>query len=330
MTAPTVNLPRGGQRAAENKAQEKSARGSVSSRDWEYLTLEAPEPGKVEGGTIVIRFITDEPDWIEVKQHGFVNTKPAPADIPEGKNWPKKMGAVCRKSRGFEDAYPQGCYICENYPNQKGTGPHYAGLKLWALAVEREEIEGTAAMADEGLIEKWEVGDIVGYRDVEVEKPVFKDGKETGETRKTKRFLVLNFGLDNFFNQFLGYKTAYKTVVSRDFKITRQGSGTDTNYIAAPLDEIINDGVKYDLRNPEIAKLYENDIDLQAIVLDQASDRHYHRWFDTSVETNWSTKKPAEDSTESAPAAKVEKAEEPSTEALDAVRERLLSSKNKK
>lgn len=301
MTTPTVAIPRGGRAAEERLAAEKAARKNRAfSSDWEYLSLAAPSDGELYGESVVVRWVTDEGDWRETRQHSFVNTKDAPADLPEGKKWPAKMGGVCRQSPGFDQVYDE-CYICEapQYRKEDAKGrlrKPYAGLRMWAVGVVREPVIGTKEMADRGEIQAYEVGSPVGYVDATYDKEIYENGEATGKTEKRKKFVVANFGLDNFFNALLGFFNVYGTVLDRDYKITRKGAGTETEYEIAPLDKekITLNGreVPFDLRNPEIAKDYEIPFNLDEIIGNLASDEYYEWFFDTRVESSWAKRFP--------------------------------------
>lgn len=290
MSAPVV-IPRGGSAAVQRQADEKAARKSRSFADWEYLSLEAPADGEIYGESVVIRWVTDEADLRETRQHSFANTKPAPADKPKDKKWPVKMGSVCRQSPGFDAIYDD-CYICESPEHMKEDKngklrPAYAGLRLWGVAVIREPIIGTQEMADKGEIQPYEVGSPVGYQDATFEKDEYVDGEATGKKITVKKFVVANFGLDNFFNAVLGFYNAYGTLLDRDYKITRKGKGTETSYEFAPQDKILVDGKVFDLRNPLFAEDYAIPFNLDEIIANLASDEYYDWFFNKNVESSW-------------------------------------------
>jgi hypothetical protein len=347
MTVAAPVIPRGGSRAAEQAAADKEARSKRSFNDWEYLTLKEAPQGEVYGESVVLRLITDEGDWREVKQHSFINTKSAPHDKPAERKWPVKMGAVCRKSRGFDVLYNDECFICDHMTVEKNgkTRKPYASTRLWAVAVVRDPVIGTQAHVDAGLIEPYQVGKPAFYKDATIEKDEFKDGQPTGKTLKLKKFVVLNFAMENFFDKLLGFNNVYETVVDRDYRVTRKWSGTDTDYEIAPLDpqKVLEGplaGKKFDLRNPEIAAEYDYTFDLDKIIADQASDEHYEWFFDDRVTSSWEKRFPAKDKkdgesagpSESSSASKSENdaAQQENAEAtLAAMRERMRSNNKK-
>jgi hypothetical protein len=324
MTTPAIAIPRGGRQAEERAAAEKANRKSGFNNDWEYFSLEAPEGEAVYGETKVIRFVTDEQDFRETRQHAFVNTKPAPKDKPSEKKWPTKMGSVCRQSPVFVAVYND-CYICEAdeylVEGNKGMYHKKPGLRLWAVAVEREPLTGTEEMAKEGLIEAYEVGSVVGYQDVLVDREV--DGK----TEKAPKFVVLNYGLENFFNSVLGSHNAYGTLLDRDYKVTRKGKGTDTDYIIAPLDKQKHtDGKPFDLRRPDLAEQYKIPFNLDEIIANLASDEYYEWFFDRRVESSWEKRFPKKEGEETSESGGESAAQEAATkDTINKMRDRFRS-----
>lgn len=340
------------QQRAQREREDREKRRAASFREWEYLRLAGPakDSGDVYGESIIIRMVTDEPELIDTKQHTFISTKNPPKDKPSDKGWPAKLGAVCRYTlvpKGFNDdkspilrPWYNDCYICDEVwlPGKNGRPDYHpvASPRMWGLAVEREEVIGTQEMADAGEIEEYEVGDVVSYRDVEIEHT---DGQ--GNVTKGKRYLVLNYATDNFFDAFLGFANVYKgTIVDRDYKITRKGRDTDTSYVISPLDQVKGElngkTVKWDLRNPEIRALYEPPFSLAKIVAEQASTEHYNWYFNANVESSWEErygKRVSGDSTEAAsadadpkPDASDDKEKADHAAQLQAMRERLKSS----
>ena len=325
MTEATPAFRTGGRAAAERAAADKEARDKKRAsgfNTWEYLRLDPAEKGEVYGGSVIIRMVTPEPEWIEVKQHSFVNTKDAPKDIPAGRKWPKAMGAVCRytvvpKADGTFGPWYDDCVIddLELAKGEGKNGPYTkkASPRLWAVAVEREEYT-----TDDGE---------TSYRDVMIQHT------EDGKTTEIPKFLVLNFGTTNFFDAFLGFDNVYHTVLDRDYKITRVGSGTDTDYNIVSLDPVQT------VENGKVVKLiphYDVPFDLAEIVAEQASSKHYDWFFNPNVESSWVERfgvPKDENGNEVKADAKTEEAaadEEKSKETLEAMRKRLLDSKRAK
>lgn len=329
MTENKVVIPRGGRAASDRAAADKESRNKGFNRSVDFLTL------KESGDSIVVRFITDEPDFREVLQHSFAPTKSAPADFPKERKWPANKGSVCRQSPGFDAIYDD-CYLCgENAPkNDKGNRKRPA-LRLWALAVEREAIVGTEDDVKEGLIEDWQIGDTISYQDKLIE--VEEDGKKVVK----KHYLVLNFGLENFFDQFIAIAGVNKTLLNVDYTIVREGTGLDTSYTAAAGAPVLHeDGKAYDLRRKEVRALYADadEIDLDEMIAAQASDRYYGLYFDKTVSVDWKTEsddksdsKSAKASTPAAevgPSASDDKDEAEATEAkekMKALRAKMLA-----
>jgi hypothetical protein len=169
------------------------------------------------------------------------------------------------------------------------TRKPYASTRLWAVAVIRKPVIGTQEHVDAGLIEPYQIGKPAFYEDETFEKDEFKDGQPTGKTLKLKKYVVLNFAMENFFDKLLGFSNVYGTVLDRDYRVTRKGADTDTTYEIAPLDPQLDPetGKRFNLQNPDTAKQYEYTFDLDKIIADQASDEHYEWFFDTRVTSSW-------------------------------------------
>lgn len=244
-----------------------------------------------DGEEVYLRFLTDayEDDnyphiqaWITVDQHAMVPTKQKPDDWGD-RNWPKTMGAVCRKDPAFDN---DECYICE-LKDDKGKQLRRPSPRLWALACLRELVYGDGSEELGGPEAK---GKVVGIRDktreVTIPAREAKDGKPAREeqTVTEKAIVVVNLGWRNFFSPLQGFANQYGTVLDRDYWVKRQGANTDTTYQIVPRDPLQRqDGSIYDLRDPEIYKLYESDYDLEEIITGMASDEFYAKFFDPRV-----------------------------------------------
>jgi len=222
------------------------------------------------------------PPWITVLQHSMVPTKPKPEGF-EG-NWPKSMGAVCRNDKVFKARYGD-CYI-DTMPPRPGRKTSAGSARTWAIAVLREEVIGDGTPALGG--EEWK-GKVVGVRDKMKEvAQVDKDGNPTGETKMVRQYVKINQGWKNFFALLSGHAGHFKTVLDRDYWITREGMGQDdTVYTITPADSITFPadhpkfpGQKFDLRDAaQRAEFYPDMPDLRKIVAEQASNEFFNRFF---------------------------------------------------
>lgn len=272
------NFAKGG-----NKAREAQKNAFPAFKRTNYLTLK-------DGESTILRLIDDADDWIFVNQHGFIPTKGAPKDAKaESKaKWPASMNAVCRYTKNEGDyVFPElaetGCFICDHMTNAETGKKLYPSVKLWARAIQRDEIKGTDAMVGTGpgTIRQNQVGRVVGFRDHEVEvQEVDGEGKATGKTFKEPKVIVLNQGMKNFFGALQAYADAYGTALDRDYKVTRRGNGLKTEYDIVAMDAIQG----YSLEDPEIRTPYLKIVDLEKVITEQASDDHYARFFDTTKE----------------------------------------------
>jgi len=212
-----------------------------------------------DGDSCYVRFVTDENEWITVDQYAFLPTKPAPADFSG--TWPKSMPAVSRSDPAFANVYSND-YVAEFMRDEKGV-PYKTTARSWAYACMREQVI--------------ENGRVSGYRDKTREVSFERDGKTVTET--IKDIVIINMGWKNFFSPLKGFARAYGTVVDRDYWIERRGSGVSTTYSIVPMDAIPG----YDLRDPEVAKLYPIGQPLEDLVISRSNDEYYARFFDHRV-----------------------------------------------
>lgn len=317
------------------EAREEVKKSLPSFNRVEYLNLKDKE-------SIVVRLIDDSPDWIYIPQHGFVPTKGAPKDwkSESGKKWPETMNAVCRKAKNQGDlVFPEHggqCFICDSMTgnDRSKDGKYRPSIKLWARAIVRDEIKGTQAMVDAGLIEAHEKGQTVGFQDHEIEvQDTDKDGKPVGDPKKQPKIIVLNMGMKNFFGALQASYDAYGTVLDRDYRITRRGEKLDTEYDIVPMDPIMTldeasgRQVKFTLQKEETRAPYLKLLDLEEVITEQASDRHYATFFDTTKEIPTRAKKDdgKADADESGTGTQEQAPDAPKAEDLQAMRDRMLN-----
>lgn len=253
-------------RTGADAAKDAASKSGAAFSKTNYFSLG-------DGEEAIVRFLTDADSWVTVEQHQYVATKPAPADYTG--NWPRVMGAVCRKTKLLDGSTLHAdCYICEHIAKPDGS-PQKPSSRTWALAVLREEVRN-------------ENGQVVGFRDQTREVAELKDGKPTGSTKTEKAAVVLNMGYRNFFSALQGFAGRYGTVLDRDYYIQRQGNDTQTQYHIVPVDPIdvadpdnANANIRFDLRDSRFMQRYATDApDLEQIVMDRASDSFYERFFD--------------------------------------------------
>lgn len=336
--------PRFGRGGAAAKEEAKKQGQFAKIR---FLSLQDKE-------TVILRFVDDSEHWIYTRQHSFVPTKPAPEDATadQKKNWPKHMGAVCRHDEAFKGIY-EDCYICDHMEKEDGK-PYTASLRLWARAVKRDEVLGTEEMVEQGLIKQRQIGKRVGLIDAEVEEvETDEEGNPKGKPTKRKDVILVNMGMKNFFGALQGAYEIYGTVLDRDYAVTRDGSGTETDYAIVPLEPLrsvcpdcdgsgkVNekacrecDGsgqTVFTLENEEIRKQYTSVVDMEKFIGDQASDDRYARFFDLTkkVKAKKATKakgKAVDDDGDDDAADEIEEASPPSgvdPEQMAAMRERV-------
>ena len=289
-------------------ARDKSKRAAPIDR-LPYFSLS-------DGESEIVRFLTDIHDhpedrnrvgWITVNQHNMVATKPKPSNV-EG-NWPKRMTAVCRHDSVFKGKFPD-CWICENVIDERTKKLTKPFPRVWALVAIREEVPD-------------EDGNVI---DIKTKMREAED--EDGKKIKVPDVRIVNMSYKNFFGILAGSASRTRTVLDRDWEITRQGSGqNDTEYNFASLDpwevEYEGEAVKLDLRRSDMLESFFPGLpDLRRIVIDKASDEFYSRLFipgeDDDEEEAGQPRRPRNDR---AP----EEAEEEDSEAAKRLRNRVAN-----
>jgi hypothetical protein len=292
-----LDFATGGQQAADADKAEKAARRSRWSRTFLTSILQD------DGDTVILRFLDDEPAWIETKQHAMVKTKAAPKDKPAERDWQDKMSAVCRytpvgKGADRRPAYND-CYICDVMTDEKGK-KYFPAQRMWVRAAVREPVLGTEEMVKAGQIPAHMVGQAISYRDAADEVDEINEKNEpTGKKRMKKRIVIVNMAQSNFFSPLLTYKGFYQTVVDRDYAVVRKGEkgARKPVYEFAPLNPThvlhpeTGEDVIFDLRDPKLAAVYEGHgmsyEDLANYVQSRCSEEFYHRYFDPRYEVSW-------------------------------------------
>jgi hypothetical protein len=216
MTETVVNPFATGGIAGVKESQEAAA-ASRTGQGYEYLASLFKDQESV-----LLRFVTDEPQWIRTKQHDFAETKPAPPDKPADRKWPEQITAICRRTLG-QDRQPihEDCYICDNpKPDKKFGKVRKASYRMWAIACIRDEVLGTQEMADKGQIEPYMVGAMVGATDalIDVDEMIKNPGtnklEPTGRKIKKKHFVVVNMSNFNFFDGLVVCAKHYRTMLT--------------------------------------------------------------------------------------------------------------------
>jgi hypothetical protein len=291
------------------KAQQSGPRGA----SVRYFGSEAGGGSlKTEDDAVVLRMITDQPDWGFALQHQFIPTKPKPSDF-EG-NWPKTMPAICQNDDAFKNddgSWQPGfgnCYICatDYGANQWNRPINGTSIRIWALACVREPV--------------MENGVICGYRDQVIEVTE-KDEKKNEVKKNVRNLIVINMGSKNFFSHFTSLYGHYKTVCDRDYLIKVRGEGKSKDYSLIPLDPIPD-------HRPGSAswKVYEDAIkeqklDLDELMLGRASKEYFERFFIPGA--GGSSAQPSQSSSAPASAASAQEPSKPDDAAIQAMMSRI-------
>lgn len=259
-----------GQEGAE--AAEKMHSGARFPRT-EYLHIE-------DEGQVILRYVTDFPEWIYITQHAGAPTKNPPKDWDKDRKWPESMPAVCRHDKAFEGIYSD-CYICDAKLQNQWGRECKPSMRVWALACLREEVIGTQEMADRGDIEPNQIGKRLGYRDA-IREVAEKDdkGEPTGKVLEERAIVVVNMAPSNYFDALKSIHGIYGTVCDRDYVVRKSGVKKDTVYTHVPLDPIEGLNPDSDKWQRYLDSVKEQNIDLGEIISERASDDYFAKFFD--------------------------------------------------
>lgn len=278
----------------DEKLQQEARKAAYAADRLDYLTIKEDE-------TVYVRLLTaaeptvEEPDegWIKVAQHSFVKTKDAPEDA---KNWPKAMGAVCRYDKQIKGILgTTDCYICDKQL-KSGFRDEFARptTRVWALAALRHQVRGDGTpeqlmklgvSAEEAARDaKKFQGKLLGYDDVREEYEILDDkGNPTGRKAEQIKIVLINMTYSSVFATFASAEENYPGGArGRDFIIRKTGTRPKYEYHVLPAEPVpgLMPGEEGWSRYTD--ELKRRKIDLAEIVLKQASDEWYARWFDVT------------------------------------------------
>lgn len=260
----SINFRRGSD--AAERAAESQKSGSFQRVKFAQFTAQEPR--------MTVRFLTDFTDWITLGQHQNMRTRQAPSGYKG--NWPPALPAICRanKTEDGELLFPDyaDCYGCLHGIDH-GNGKASRVLdRTFALGIERvvSNVGGQIAISDKMVP--------VNHK--------LPDGSI--ETRDEPAWLIFAQAWGNFWSQVDAVGRIHGTILDRDFSIVRKGFGQrDTDYQIASYDPLVlQDGQKFDLRDPQIVAYYGQFggfPDLGELLVERSSNDYYARFFDTRV-----------------------------------------------
>lgn len=214
----------------------QAAEAAAASTGGRFHRLDYLQIG--EGESATVRLFTEHTDIVTVSQH-FAPTRPAP-DGHDGK-WPKAMPAVCRNTPAFQQAgtYPD-CFLDIKWKETQDDRNYKPRVRSWALGVIR------VPLMDNGRQ--------VGMQDSMVEMEV--DGNKT----MVPEIVILNFAWGNMWANLSTYSAEYGTWCDRDYRITRTGGGTDTEYRPVPFSPATLQGFDHTAVRLQRADLLEKGV----------------------------------------------------------------------
>lgn len=190
----------------------KNSMESSSSGDF----VSIPYIGWETGEEKIIRFLTEDDDVLVLATHNWLTRT-------DGKG--KWGSAICRM-----DSFIGGdsCPLCD--ANFRPSD------RVFTLAVEREgvfeEEEFTKPGGSKGHRRR-----LVGLK-TKTRTEKIKNDKDEEEEVVVPDYGIIQAGMKNFFSTLVGYCEDYGTLVDRDYKIKRIGSGIDTIYQIQPLEPV--------------------------------------------------------------------------------------------
>lgn len=302
-TATQSRFSRGGGDAIEAEEALSASRGNFTSfRKTNYL----PTIGK--GNKIVLRYLLDSDDWYYIESHPGAPTKPQPLSWPKDRKYPASMPAVCRYDKSFKadpekglDAVYTDCYICDAKLINKFGKECKPVVRVYTLAILREEVLGTQEMATAGQITAEMVGRVVGYRDgtreVEVPKKDDKgeaikgpDGKTVMETIVEPAIIVVNQAVNNYFQGLQSlhgiFSAQGESILDRDFIVQQNNDGKDVEFQHIPLNPTasLKPGTESWKRFAKAIEEQGDSVDIPTILMDRSSDDFFATFFDPTKE----------------------------------------------
>lgn len=268
------------------EAEKGSGKGSfhkvdfLKIEDGKYAAvrfLDDPDPIKDANGVEIDPIPYGLGGWITVASHTGSITRPAP-DNYDGK-WPGSMPSTCRNDSAVAPVVgAKSCYLCDHGRDSYGKDAK-AVDRTWTLAILREEV--------------YAGGKMVGLRDV------IEEWEEEGKPMSGPKVVYVNFAWSNFFGPLAACITTIpgqESLLNRDIRITRKGTGTATKYHPTPYPpmpeigrddrpiEVNGQPFVLDLRIPEHAAVYKTFLpNLEEAVTERATDDYYAYFFDVGV-----------------------------------------------
>lgn len=319
MTTTAPAFGRGGDAAQEIEDALNASRGGSFAK-IHYL----PNIGKDK--SLVLRYITDEPDWFNIMVHGGAQTKNAPSDYPADRKWPGSMPATCRHDKAFAGIYND-CYICDHEVMGNYGKPSKPTLRVTAIACLREEVLWTPALVAEYSADPALIGKRAGMKDVTREIAEVDDkGEPTGKTRVEPALVLVQKAMKNYFGGLRSIAKNYdNTICDRDFIVQQRNEEKDVEFHHIPLPP---DGLApgTEAWNRYADAMVTQKLDIGAFLSDRASDDYYARFFDPTKTP--APRKGKDDSTAGAQDAAPQEAKpsnEPSPDRLEAMKARVQS-----
>lgn len=231
-----------GFQAVQEAIDRSAERNQGGSGFLPYLNWKDDRKEKGESYQKTLRFLTDE--VVPCKIYEYIPCKDG-----------KMRDFIVPSSVGVEgpDYVKESGVRVTQYGNKNNLIEPKARDMTIGLAVLREEV---SEMVDGRRV--------LSYKDKMETVKYEKDGEEVEETRPM--FGLIKQSNQNFWGTVAGYWSRYGTIIDRDYQITRNGGGVDTNYTIIPCDPI--EGLRDE---EEVKAAYDPPTTLEKVIQDLAS-----------------------------------------------------------
>lgn len=283
------------------------ARGAVAGEKKAKESNFAPRENmplfrlKEDGEEAVVRFVHDGHEWFIADTHSFVSSKIK----KDGKQL--MMNSICRKDDGVD---ADECYICDllhtvtpnpktkDAKSPKNRGKYFAGSRYYVPVLIMEPVEGTQEMIDAGEIPaealvrgemQSTVGRVIRYEPHYVEADEFDvDGNATGKKIQKPDVQLWITTYDQAMGSVTGDWEINGTVLDRNYRIKRVGTGLETDYKVNAmqptgwLDDATGDITGFDLRDDALRMQFDI-LKVEDYLVNLGSEEYYARVFDHRV-----------------------------------------------
>lgn len=286
---------------AQEQAEKAKPKGDEDKP--QYLTLK-------DGEFELVRLLHDGDAWYSYMQHGYLPLREPSADWPDRVQKfyrEKTMGATCQRDENIGGDY---CFACDDLhmitPNPRtakakrasNRGRYFPQQRYLIPVLIRREIVATQEMIDSGEVPATltrngrEVPSlnrpIAVVDQTEERDEIGDDGEKTGRRVQVPMIRLVEHPYDTSIAALTAeyLDSEDRTVLDRDFKLTRQGEMLETKYLwtsRKPIQYRNEQGEEliWDLGDKDLFAPYERYIpDIEKIITERATPEYYAKFFD--------------------------------------------------